>query len=254
MNHRPSMNPMHARWGFIMTEARPLICLDFDGVLCDSVQECCLATHNAFHSHQATTISTVPADFQTFFTTVRPLIGRSEQYCLVFLAFQMGWNIPDSKALQQLYQNRLEQCANFKRAFLKARAVLQQDLPNWLQLHRFYHQAEAVLEAGFPEFHIVTAKDRQSVQLLALHHGYANKILTIHSMQTHQSKADLLKQLYGANRPLVLVDDYWPNLAEAQHLTHRALLANWGYCEPTLPYAFEQISNLHSLLTDGERS
>lgn len=50
-----------------------ILCLDFDGVLCNSIKECALVAYNAYHETNEANFDNIPRSFSDFFLNIDTL-------------------------------------------------------------------------------------------------------------------------------------------------------------------------------------
>ena len=61
--------------------------LDFDGVLCDSVDECMLVSYNSFNDTNIIKISDISLNFRTYFYENRYHVRPAKEYFLLCKAY-----------------------------------------------------------------------------------------------------------------------------------------------------------------------
>ena len=64
-----------------------ILALDFDGVICNSIDECLITSYNAFYKMEINNISDIPDDIKSFFYTYRYYVRPAREYYLIHKAF-----------------------------------------------------------------------------------------------------------------------------------------------------------------------
>jgi FMN phosphatase YigB (HAD superfamily) len=229
-----------------------VLCLDFDGVLCDSVDECFIVGYNSYFDSDIAAPSAAPQLMYRFFVEHRYLVAPPEDYFLLFHAFASGIKQLDRMSFARLQASSTAAGrTDFIARFFAWRSAKKQDAAPWLALHRLYPQSRMVLEQEFPGFYIVTTKDRDSVERLASHHAYRHKILGIYSRETSSDKRVLFQHLLADaainphDQRVVFVDDNRMHLEQVKPLGIETRLAAWGYTDPEIEKEFGVIQTLN---------
>lgn len=232
-----------------------MLCLDFDGVLCDSIDECFVAGYNSFYDADIARPEQAPPDLYRFFTRYRYLVGPADNFYLLFHAFELGLEDLDRSCFGQLQQATADVRYRFGNTFFARRnAQKKAGFAQWLALHRLYQESRAVLQPDFPAFYVVTTKDRESVEQLAAHHGYAEKLIGIYSKEISSDKRILFQKLFHdtgidvARERIIFVDDNRDHLEQVKSLPIECKLAGWGYTDPLEERKFTVIRSLDQLV------
>ncbi len=216
-----------------------LLCLDFDGVICDSVLECLVSSWLAYYRELADfQPSHVPTGLRSNFTALRPFIRSGEDYILI-------QEMLDKKVLiksQQDFDSHIsaagaKQMKRFKELFYKAREELvERDRGYWLSLNPIYPHMEGTLRrlAGRKELHIVSTKRASFIAEILTSRGIAFPLGQIH-YASNIEKIDIVETLLvesGLERS-VFVDDQIDHLRrEGMSSGIDSKLAAWGYVKP----------------------
>lgn len=230
-----------------------VLCLDFDGVLCDSIDECFVTAYSAYYSDTIDTPDAAPIDNYRHFCRYRYLVAPADDFFLLFHAFENGIRELDRSIFEHLRTLTIPTRANFSSKFFQYRSARKQDSAQWIRLHRMYQQSSLVLLGDFPKFYIVTTKDRDSVERLAACHGYAHKLLGIYSREISVDKSFLFEKLFsdtGINpqrQRVIFVDDNQEHLEQVKKLPLDSFLAGWGYTGPLENCTFPVIQSLSQL-------
>ena len=144
-----------------------VVVLDFDGVLCDQLDECLLVSWLAFADQGKSgdgigLLNGIPSSFKDHFARCRNFVRHSGHFIIPFL-FQATFETQADfdAAYQSVDTKRLE---TFLQRFEACRERLRQEHPEqWLSLHSLYPGVGAALKTARLPLFIVTAKDRTSV-------------------------------------------------------------------------------------------
>lgn len=230
-----------------------VVCLDFDGVLCDSVDECFVTAYNAYYSDTIDTPDEAPTDKYHYFCRHRYLVAPADDFFLLFYAFGRGIRELDRGTFERLQALATPARTDFTSKFFQYRNARKQELTQWVGLHRMYRQSSLVLLDAFPMFYIVTTKDRDSIERLAAVHGYAHKLLGIYSREISVDKLTLFKHLFSdaninpVNQRVIFVDDNQEHLEKVRILPLDSFLAGWGYTGPLNGCTFPVIQSLSDI-------
>ena len=229
-------------------------CFDFDGVLCDSMDESLITSYNAyFGGGEAKNVSEIDPALRSFFYEHRYLVRPAEEYYVLFHAFQKGETVVGKDRFLQLKGVLAQEMKEHGKRFYAYREQFRKDLDHWLSLHRVYPQCLDFVEKRKHSFFIVSNKDRDSIVTLARHHGYLDRIVEIYSREIAIKKKNLLEKLIGDHglNPLthriVFVDDHEGTLGELKDLPVDLYLAGWGYTGTPLSSSFKLIHSLDEL-------
>ena len=215
-----------------------LLFLDFDGVICDSIDECLVSSWAAFHTLRGEKRpAAMDRSHRSRFARLRPFIRSGEDYVLIQGLIAEGVRI-DS---QQEFDRRLagvgpQGMESYKDIFYQARAeILAEDRSWWLSLNRVYPHVLPVLRllADLPAVYVMsTKKSAFIVEILAaagvsipvervIYSGSERKVLLV------AAELDRL----GASEA-VLLDDQIDHLVGVIDPRVRVRLALWGYIQP----------------------
>ncbi len=229
----------------------PLVAFDFDGVLCDSVDECYATALAAYRSVQGDgdwqDLADDPA-FERMFRRARWLVGPPWQYtalidALLSCAIDPGDADPYLEATTRFRlakERRRPAAAELDAAFFTARSAARVDRERWLGLHRPFEAAIDVLaeHARHDRAIILSTKDEGAIEAWLGAIGVAIDPRTIHGHRAlaGREKAEVLDVIAAARRvyrsELHFVDDNIDHLFPALDRGYACHLAEWGYIGP----------------------
>ena len=219
-----------------MIEERFLLCLDFDGVICDSALECLVSSWLAYYRDiTGSQPSHVPVSLRSSFSFLRPFIRSGEDYILIQELLRKKIKIES----QQQFDSHItaagaERMKHYKELFYKAReGLVEQDRSYWLSLNPIYRHMEQALKrlSGRDELHIVSTKRPDFIAAILSSNEIEFPQRNIHYANNIE-KLDLVADLLSESEfeRSVFVDDQIDHL-HREGVTGRidSKLAAWGY-------------------------
>jgi phosphoglycolate phosphatase-like HAD superfamily hydrolase len=213
---------------------RSVVVLDFDGVICDSVDECFASSSLAYDSlRQKTMPASSASDRRADFARLRPFIRTGEDFLLIHELIDKGIAVRDQARFDEMARRAgPEKMARFRELFYRGRMeLLQKDRGAWMSMNRIYPQARAVLEsaAGKPLF-ILSTKRPEFIQEILSHAGISvpgDRIL--HSGDDRKLPIVERVRFEGDFERAVFVDDQVDHLLNNFFPRVSVYLASWGY-------------------------
>src|SRR5437660_8056184 len=151
----------------------PVIALDFDGVICDSTNECILSSWNAWNVEKDRVdfspegLASIPPEFIARFRHCRGFASHAGHFLLPFIS-----GSADAIASQDEFDNEYSRIDDerVRRFLYELRAyrlwIRKQQPEAWIDSHRPYEWVlETVRGLVFPVY-IVTSKDTMSVEAI----------------------------------------------------------------------------------------
>lgn len=212
----------------------PVLVFDFDGVLCDSLEECMLV---AWYARVGAPVGAfvdpglagVPLEVVARFKSCRPFM-RHVLHLLVPIVE------PDPPRTRAAFAARFDAIpADEAEAFGEAvdgyRAALRRDHPQrWCERHGIERRLEAIVRGAY----VATARDSASVSHILRAHGMA--VHDDHVFGSLRTKPPALDAIAARERrpraDVVLVDDSIENCIAAREEGFGAHWASWGYHAP----------------------
>jgi len=218
--------------------ADTLLVLDFDGVICDSVDECFVASWEArFRLRGGTGAVPEPPDGPAAaFAHLRPFVRNGEDFLVILEAAGRGF-APSDQAGFDAFAGTLPaaELAGFKARFYEARErMLAEDRPRWLRLNRVYpHARESLLAAAAAAvpLRILSTKRQPYILEILAANGIELPPGDVHHTTAHKGPVvRALLEASGCSRAVFIDDqvDYLSNLDPRIE----GYLASWGYVRP----------------------
>lgn len=214
-----------------------VVCLDFDGTIVDSVDECyklSLKTLNEMGEDLEEN-----AETKRKFENSRPYAKKGQDFYPILKLIKNREKIAERDPatiraeVKSYNRDNLERSLRFEKKFYQLRKNYQEKNPDsWFQLHSLFPiNLEKILEE-FNVF-IATAKDQESVKLLLNHFNFGleeNKILAREFSVDKREQLAAVKGRAGVElSEIVLVDDLLQQLESVSDLDVKLILAGWGY-------------------------
>ncbi len=214
---------------------------DFDGVLCDSVDECILSSYNAHGKlylpafRRIRSLDEIDPEKRKQFRALRPYIRSGEDYILIFWALEKNISLSGQEGFDRLREERKEPLSGYQAVFYEERDfLLKHERELWLSLNPLFDGIGEALNANnvFEHMRILTTK-REDYVLETLHyHGIAIAEQQI-TFTTSADKINNLLKLLESNAAKmsesVFVEDQVKFLVESQKHQIRSYLVNWSY-------------------------
>jgi len=218
------------------TMAERTLAIDFDGVICDSTEECAVVTWNALRirdldatGEQLT--SGVPAEFRTRFARVRNY-ARSLGHFAVALA-PAADEITSQIDFDRIYRAiPPDQVHAFVAGGRRVRALLRgQQVQAWCRMHRIFPGIPRLLAQFTGRAHVVTARDAASTCHVLAAHGLDLHIASVIGDCSDKAIAigRLCARLAIAPERTVFLDDNLTSVLAVAATGATALWARWGW-------------------------
>ena len=222
------------------------LALDFDGVLCNGLQEYFQTTWRAYRQIWTTSTATPPQDIANSFCHLRPVIETGWEMPVLLRAVVQGFPASDILEQWSTIRDRIvaQEDLNPKDLGHRIDAVrdqwINQDLASWLQLHSFYPGVIRQLKFWQQQplaLFIITTKESRFVEALLKQAGGQIPRDRIFGKDCRRPKAETLRQLKQTTpTPIWFVED---RLATLQSIRKQSdlddiglFLGDWGYNTP----------------------
>ncbi|MBC6475468.1 MAG: HAD family hydrolase [Hormoscilla sp. GM102CHS1] len=226
-----------------MPETAPtILALDFDGVLCDGLQEYFLTTWRTYCQVWQPASQDPPDRIALVFYRLRPVIETGWEMPLLLRAILQG--VPEEEILlgwlaiaQQLLKTENLQAAELGPLLDKQRdRWISTDLAGWLGYHRFYpgvvERVRSLFESPVEPV-IITTKEERFVRKLLQQQGIEFSQGKIYGKGCKRPKYEILRELGGAVENIWFIEDRLKTLQLVQQQPDleqvRLYLADWGY-------------------------
>jgi phosphoglycolate phosphatase-like HAD superfamily hydrolase len=215
----------------------PLLVLDFDGVICDSAEECFVSSWTAYHAlYRGAPRSDPPAEAKASFRSLRPFIRSGEDFLLIQDLIENGISVHSQVEFDSAWSRQGVPPRNvFKDLFYRARTeLLEKDRRTWLSLNRIYPHVLNALSGLPPEapLYVLSTKKPQFVRETLDAGGIT--IPEAHILYSHAEPklvtVETLRKSLGFP-DAILVEDQIDAIRGNTNPRIRAFLASWGYVQ-----------------------
>ncbi|KAL3795368.1 hypothetical protein HJC23_009541 [Cyclotella cryptica] len=242
-----------------------LFLFDFDGVVCDSCDECTVSAWRTCHL-----LNAIKGD--TSLSTTHPPQWLFDKMREIRPAIEVGWQIPVllSVLMEQNYASSpdcpamtvpeiLENYESLVLTWLEQHSLIaddmihtfgkvrddwiENDLTSWLDINVFYHGIAKAISHCSGEVVLVTTKQQRFATALVRHAGIPTSAMpddSIYGLGMYKSKADVIVERMTKRKTdpenTHFFEDRWPTIAKC--LKDKRLekvkfyLCSWGYCTP----------------------
>lgn len=216
-----------------------VLALDFDGVICDALEECALVTWLGIHPHDTSIagpaqLAAVPQDFLDRFAKVRDYSRLLDHFVVAHLpeAAAIGSQADFDRlfeALDPAYVRKFTQTATAARDWFRT-----QESDFWLDLHTLYPGLDALLRRFDGSVVVVTAKDADSVRAILGRHGLGDTVAEIFGETGAKAEAvlDVSARWEVPTERITFIDDNLTNAVRVAATGARSRWAQWGYQTP----------------------
>jgi phosphoglycolate phosphatase-like HAD superfamily hydrolase len=223
-----------------MTEIQKLFVFDFDGVVCDSTDECMVTSWNAWEKWESRsgfrkTVSEFDEEEKAKFRKLRPRVRGAGEYYILCRAFSEGINIENQAGYSQLEADWKEHLAPFKALFFEEREHLRKiNLDAWIDLHPVYDGVIEIMKQinDQEKLYIATLKDGKSVRLILEKKGLfieEEKLLDQAQITSKLQALDYFRGQIGCHKnDMVFIDDNVTHLLDPKSSGYPVYLVTWG--------------------------
>ncbi len=217
-----------------------VLILDFDGVICDSIEESFVSSWIAyFNLYLERKPVYMPVSLRKDFARMRPLVRGGEDFMLIQEILEQGAFVSQQAEFDAISRSAgKEKLKVFHDLFYKARAeLLAKDRDSWLSMNRIYpHVASAfaLLRPGTRVYILSTKKPDFIAEILSAK-GISMPLERI-LYSGSERKMDIVLRIKEecAGREAVFIDDQIDHLAQPEASRGsgggiRVYLATWGY-------------------------
>jgi phosphoglycolate phosphatase-like HAD superfamily hydrolase len=224
-----------------MTEAttaramRRLLVLDFDGVICDSAEECFVSSWTAHHALSCgQPAGEAPAAARAAFRRMRPFVRSGEDFVLIQALIADGRTVGSQAEFDRAWETPGRPSrGHCKELFYRARTdLLEKDRGAWLAMNRIYPHVSTALSripADVP-LYILSTKKAQFVRETLEAHGLSlpeGRVLYSEE-EPKLSTVEKLRERLGCDEA-IFVEDQIDAIRGNSNPRIRVYLASWGY-------------------------
>lgn len=214
-----------------------LLVLDFDGVICDSIDECYAVSWVAYHAlFRKDAAASSPVSRRNF-AHLRPFIRSGEDFLIIQELVAAGSLVRDQAEFDELSRRAgAEKRALFRKLFYQERSeMLAKDRDSWLAMNRVYpHMKKAFRllgQRGAPPYVLSTKEPKFIAEILSDNDLTLPRERIIESMSEPKLATTERLRAEGGFQGAILVEDQVDHLKGNKNPRVRGLLAAWGYVQ-----------------------
>ena len=244
---------------------KPVVALDFDGVICNSMNEGMRVAFGAYEEWQTGVPASIsvetalPAGFDEYFRTYRHLVRPAQEYWLIVHTYLTGCAplLPDE--FPRLAREAQVQLVEFGPIYFRTRVRLRaSSIEEWLGLHYLYAEfSEGWSELGRKALsYIVTTRDRESLERLLRRFDIDIPVERCWTKERPGGKpaaiVDIACECGRKPSEILFVDDHPEHLRDVSSTGASLFWAEWGFWPETDPGprdSYERIRSITELMT-----
>ena len=219
---------------------KKLLCLDFDGVICDSQKECLLTSYRAYQKlingeKKSVTIDEIPSEIVQGFFKYRHLVRPAKEYGVLMDLLNKNFGNYSSSFKDAIKQNDFPFKKFESLFFLERLKIINDDGIDWFSMQPLYENVfqswKDILKRI--ETYILTNKDFISVSSLLKHNKLNFNSERIISNEYFSNKLNAIKKISIEKnieaKQTIFVDDSIYYIKQMLEIDVDAYLAGWGY-------------------------
>tara|TARA_Y100000590_G_C15711837_1_gene1010527 strand:+ start:434 stop:1183 length:750 start_codon:yes stop_codon:yes gene_type:complete len=223
-----------------MNKKYKFIVFDFDGVVCDSTDECMVTAWNAWEKFNNR--SRFRLGLENFnktelisFRSLRPYVRGASEYYVLMRSIESKINISNQNDFDYLKNKWEHDFDNFKKIFFEQRESLRKKNINyWIDLHIIFDDVIKKMKklSNEKRLLIATLKDKKSVILILKKYGLSigeNDILDQSEITTKlEALNHFVSEKEISKEDLCFIDDNITHLIQPHQNNYKVFLSNWG--------------------------
>ncbi|UCG69320.1 MAG: HAD family hydrolase [Thermoplasmata archaeon] len=219
-----------------------ILALDFDGVLCDSVNECLINSYNSFNiidnmpTKKVYSLKMLVTSEVETFTKFRPLVRVAREYYALWYLIKKNQPIDPYKNIREQIKISDYKLDVFNTIFLQQRREwMGKDIRSWLSHNPLYAGINEVLIKIFKRENvfIVSSKNKSAISAILENNGISIGKDKIWGADCNMDKVYVLnrfKEKYAISfSDIIFLDDNIYDLLKAKELGILGFCALWGY-------------------------
>ncbi len=223
-----------------MTEPPKIAVFDFDGVVCDSTNECMVTSWNAWEKWNdregfRRSLESFSSDEIARFRDLRPRVRGAGEYYILRRSLEEGRLIEDQSTYDKFEEKWHEHLRPFKKVFFEMRDHLRKEnLDDWIGLHQVFSDVVTVMKRlhGENRLYVATLKDERSVRLILEKQGLVlppEHLLDQSQINSKLQALNMFIEQTGCTKDdLVFIDDNVTHLLEPKLEGFKVYLAAWS--------------------------
>ena len=225
-------------------QKKKYIVFDFDGVICESTDECMVTSWNAWEMWESRSefrrkLSDFSEEDKISFRKLRPYIRGAGEYYILRRAQSDGVELNGQNDIDHYGKLWNEFIEPFKNVFFDCRNKLRgENLLAWIELHPVFQEViDLLINLNRQNrLYIATLKDGESVKLILQHHGVIispERMLDQSQIKSKVQALDRICEIAKCEKSDILfLDDNFTHLVDPFKAGYLVYLTNWGTALP----------------------
>ena len=221
-----------------------IIVFDFDGVVCDSTDECMVTSWNAWEklgkrNNYRYSVNEFSEEEKSIFRLIRPYVKGAGEYYILRRLLHENIQFRGQDTFDNLGKEWLNFLPAFKEVFFECRKIFRsKDMKSWIELHPVFPDViDAMQKLNYENrLFIATLKDGESVKLILHYHGIKiepNQMIDQSQVRTKLEALDLIRNRLGcAKSDMIFFDDNYTHITSPHKADYLVYLTSWGNIVP----------------------
>jgi len=221
-----------------------VLAMDFDGVIADSVQECAVASYNAFqmrskNGKRVTSHKDINKELLNNFLQLRSFIRSGEDYVYIYHILAEKFAVENQAHFDSFLDEHKDLKEEYYTDFYRERnLLLRNNKEAWLKLNPLFPGMINFLLKNVHKsnFYIVSTKATEYITTILSFYGLTVDSSRIPHAYGNKTKsgiiADLIKKFNVSSKEVTFIDDHLNTLIKVKETGANCLLAAWGYNDP----------------------
>lgn len=216
---------------------KDVLFMDFDGVICDSFQECLESAYEVyFNLNAGSRRSKIDEDVVRKGAEIRPFVLSGEEFYYIPYAIENGYQISNQFEFDALKKSMKSDHDRISKEFYRIRDYKKlNETSAWLSANKLYQGMKYHLPALIEhwDFYIVTTKDESSVVRILTYNDIRLCQSRIKGKRVGKSKNTIINEILkvsGKDKGY-FIDDSIQNLGSIRNDNVECFLAEWGYVD-----------------------
>ena len=212
---------------------------DFDGVICDSTDECFVTSYNAWLEYNSknsfyTKLNELDSDIYKAFVRFRPYVrGGGEYYIVYRLILNQDFIITNEKfnKLRVKWKNEIKEFSNI---FYKNRSnLIDYSINDWINLNKIFKDVLSIITTlhTLDRLFIATLKDKESIKIILKNYKIDLSDEKIIDQSQVSNKLDALNYFvdnkFFLKENIIFLDDNINHLIEPKKSGYNVILTYW---------------------------
>ena len=225
---------------------KKILCLDFDGVICDSLKECLITSYISYGYYMNNQKNfhldvKIPQNIKEKFYKYRYLVRPAKEYGMLQYLIH-NYDSITRERFDESCKNYCFPMDEYESTFFEVRSkLISSNLSSWIGMNKIYPHVMNYWDSIISQTttYIVTNKNLTSVRILLEHYNLEFNESNIFTKENIHSKAETLAFLADENcikiENVIFIDDNSRYVTEMLDLGVQAYLASWGYEKMDIP-------------------